>query len=90
MLLLVFAQADHSWIEREPPRFPTIVASQHSGHAIVLPVLFSKSWPLRASSSTLPQKKTLHLAAWCFRQFGKEPDFAGKGVKRQALAHVLL
>jgi hypothetical protein len=41
MLLLVLAQADHSWIERGAPQFPTIAA------AIVLPMLFSKSWPLQ-------------------------------------------
>jgi hypothetical protein len=46
MLLLVLAQADYSWIVRGAPRLPTLVASRHSGNAIVLPLLFSKSWPL--------------------------------------------
>jgi hypothetical protein len=35
--LLICAQRDHSWIARGALRFPTIVASQYSGDAIVLP-----------------------------------------------------
>jgi hypothetical protein len=41
MLLLVFAEADHSWIVRGLLRLPTIVASRYSGDAVVLPELFS-------------------------------------------------
>jgi hypothetical protein len=45
--LLVLAQVDHSWIVRGLLRLPTIVAPRHSDNAIILPVLFSKSWPLQ-------------------------------------------
>jgi hypothetical protein len=48
MLLLVLAQADHSWIERGLPRFPTIAASRHSRNAIVLPVLFRSARTLQS------------------------------------------
>jgi hypothetical protein len=47
MLLLICPQRDHSWIVRGLLLFPGILASRHSGNAIVLPVLFQQIWPLQ-------------------------------------------